>query len=102
LSSTPNPVASIPVQVTAANNWQFVFSGVTVTSPVAALQIDPRVTIGPRVLRAYVLPASVNTVALFRSTVAAGSVYAVSPPLIFTALPGGQFVSTLVLPHYSE
>jgi prepilin-type N-terminal cleavage/methylation domain-containing protein len=114
LTSSPNPVVDLPVEIYNASppsgaavnyNWQFVMSGLAYTPPVTlppASVVDSRVTIGPRVLKAYVFPSSVYTVATFRSAVSTGSpaAYAVAT-LNFTANSGPQTVPNLVLPHYS-
>jgi hypothetical protein len=69
----------------------------TDTSPYTA------VTIGPRVLKVYVLPASVTTPAAFTSCVsnptATNPIYATST-LNVTLVPGTQTIN-LALPHYS-
>ena len=93
LASTPNPVIDVPVQVTDMVNWQYALS-------------NPNITVGPRVLKAYVVNASVNNVATFRTAItlppnpAAGPVYFVSA-LNVTVTSGAQTAPNLVLPHYS-
>ena len=67
------------------------------TAPFTYTISGSKVTIGPRVLKAYVLPATVTT---FNSA-AVTSALAVSPPLNVTVTGGGQTVPNLVLPHYS-
>jgi len=59
------------------------------------------VTIGPRVLKVYVLPSSVTTTSQFDTYVSnsANPIYA-STTLNVTLTPGAQTIN-LVLPHYS-
>ena len=92
--SPAHPVVDIPIQVTGPN-WQYTLS-------------DPKITIGPRMLKAYVLDGSVVTNSTtFRAAVAhapdplLGPVFFVSA-LNITATGGGQTVPNLVLPHYSK
>ena len=66
-----------------ANGFQFSLSG-------------SDVTIGPRVLRVYVLP---NTTAAF-NTAAVLSAYAMSAPMTVTVTGGSQSLPNIVLPHY--
>lgn len=61
----------------------------------------PNATIGPRVIRAYVLLDPPSPALSTFSTTTAVSAHTVSLPLTVTAVGGGQNVPTLILPHYS-
>jgi prepilin-type N-terminal cleavage/methylation domain-containing protein len=80
-------VVEVPVEVysttppIATTTWSFAVSG----------------TIGPRVLRAYVLPSTVVTF----NAAAVSSAYLISAPLTITATGGAQTLPNIVLPHYS-
>jgi prepilin-type N-terminal cleavage/methylation domain-containing protein len=80
LTATGHPVAEIAQQVTGPN-WQFTFTG-------------SKITIGPRVLKVYVIPSVYTS---FNSA-AVSAAYVVSS-LNVTATGGNQTVN-LVLPHY--
>jgi len=103
-SASPNPVGDVPLQVTDTVNWRYVLQ--SNTNVATATDGSGNVTIGPRVLKAYVVNSSVVTaVASFRANAGsapspAGPVYLVSTMNV-TAIGGGQTVPDLVLPHYS-
>jgi hypothetical protein len=90
--------------VTDTVNWRYVLQ--SNTNVATATDGSGNVTIGPRVLKAYVVNSSVVTaVASFRANAGsapspAGPVYLVSTMNV-TAIGGGQTVPDLVLPHYS-
>ena len=80
-----------------SNGFQFVLSGTAITTSLPNA-VNAQVTVGPRVLRAYVLPA--GTAAFNHAAVV--SAYAVSLPTTVACTGGNQAVPTLVLPHYSQ
>ena len=93
LASTPRPVFDLPVKVVGPN-WQYTLS-------------DPKITIGPRELKAYVVDSTVITnLSTFRANVNSapnpltGPVFFVSA-LNVTATGGSQAGPTLMLPHYA-
>jgi len=103
-TASPNPVGDVPLQVTDIVNWRYVLTSNSSVS--TAADGSGNVTIGPRVIKAYVVNSSmVTSVATFRSNAnstpgSAGPVYAVAT-LNVTAAGGAQAVPDLVLPHYS-
>jgi prepilin-type N-terminal cleavage/methylation domain-containing protein len=90
VTQTP-AVAEVAVKLTAA---PFTYALSTSTASGSG---NGQVTIGPRVLRAYVVPASVTT----WGPAAVSAAYVASPPLNVVVTGGGQTVPNLVLPHYS-
>jgi prepilin-type N-terminal cleavage/methylation domain-containing protein len=114
LTQTPYPVADDPVLVAVGGTspiWQNYYPGSAPTSGnnySGQFQISmndspsyTNVTVGPRVIKVYVLPASVTSVSGFRSAVSGGT-YTSNPSttLNVTLTPGAQTIN-LVLPHYS-
>ncbi|MGA2500860.1 MAG: prepilin-type N-terminal cleavage/methylation domain-containing protein [Tepidisphaeraceae bacterium] len=93
LTQTPRPVTGIPVLVSDTVNWSYVLA-------------NTRISIGPRVLKAYVVDSSRVNSANFANQVAlppnstTGPVYFTST-LNVTATGGSQTVPDLVLPHYN-
>ena len=112
LTQSPNPVADVPQLVAITNS-----SGAWVTPGTSSLAIPysgqfsisaSNVTIGPRVLKAYLLPDSITTLNDFTSYVQnATSATPASTPGIYAestlnvTLTGGAQTINLVLPHYS-
>ena len=92
--SSATPPTGAPTYATALAN------GFAFTIPAGAA------TIGPRLLRAYVLPGgttNLNNVSTFNLAQApTGSSLALSPILPVTVVGGGQTIPSLVLPFYSQ
>jgi prepilin-type N-terminal cleavage/methylation domain-containing protein len=113
LTQTPNPVGDIQTEVATANSsgvWAVSYpSGPPV--PYTGQFSIPQVTIGPRVLKVYLLPATVvhagkgSDLTYFANYVINAAtdinnpIYA-SAALNVTLVPGSQTIN-LVLPHYS-
>jgi prepilin-type N-terminal cleavage/methylation domain-containing protein len=104
LTQSPNPVATDPLLVNYNNAgvWNTPWTG-QFPNPLNPNPTYSNITIGPRLLKVYVLPASVTTVSAFNSYVNSASttnaIYA-STTLNVTLVPGTQTIN-LVLPHYS-
>ncbi|MGA3068374.1 MAG: type II secretion system protein [Tepidisphaeraceae bacterium] len=94
----PNPVADVPILVATANTggvWAASYpSGAPITYSGQFSISASNVTIGPRVLKVYVAPASDTTFA----NVVSSALYTTT--LNVTLVPGTQTIN-LVLPHYS-
>jgi prepilin-type N-terminal cleavage/methylation domain-containing protein len=94
----PNPVADVPILVATANAsgaWAAAYpSGAATPYSGQFLISASNVTIGPRVLKVYVAPASDTTFA----SVVSSALYTTT--LNVTLVPGTQTIN-LVLPHYS-
>jgi prepilin-type N-terminal cleavage/methylation domain-containing protein len=117
LTQTPNPVADVPVLVgtgSAGPSWVNYYNGSISAGSAYSGQFvmtAANITIGPRVLKVFVLPATVNTasgsgptafnfyVQHARTAPATYPIYATSTTNV-TLVGGAQTVS-LVLPHYS-
>jgi len=81
VTATPNPVVALSAQALSTNSWQATLS-------------DARLTIGPRVIKAYVIPSTFTT---FNGT-AVSAALAVSSQNV--TLVGGNQSVNLILPHY--
>jgi prepilin-type N-terminal cleavage/methylation domain-containing protein len=112
LTQTPNPVGTDPLLVNyntagvtgTANSgaWDTPWTGQFPNSQISNPTYS-NITIGPRVLKVYVLPYSVQTVSQFNACVNAPTtitpIYATTT-LNVTLVPGTQTID-LALPHYS-
>jgi prepilin-type N-terminal cleavage/methylation domain-containing protein len=105
----PNPdgtVSQVPVEIadqgaasgsalywpSTRTSFSFTISSIT----------NNNVTIGPRVLRAYILPANTSSfTSTTISSLGSGQPFIESQPLPVTVTGGYQTVPTLVLPHYA-
>ena len=98
LTKSPNPVADVPILVATANTsgvWAASYPSGVATAYNGQFSISAsNVTIGPRVLKVYVAPASATT---FAGAVSS----ALYTTTLNVTLVGGTQTINLVLPHYS-
>jgi prepilin-type N-terminal cleavage/methylation domain-containing protein len=102
LTQSPNLVGTDPMLVDYNNGgtWNTPWSGQFIISA-SSTPAYSNVTIGPRVLKVYLLPATVQTASQFNTYVsnAANPIYTTST--LNVTLVGGTQTINLVLPHYS-